>query len=46
MITTRPAYAEAMYLLGAAGGWVAQREALWRLTERGDLQILKLSTAP
>jgi uncharacterized protein len=44
MITTWPAYTEAMYLLGAAGGWVAQ-EALWRLTERGDLQILELDSA-
>ena len=43
MITTWPAYTEPMYLLGAAGGWVAQ-EALWRLTERGDLQILELDS--
>lgn len=43
MTTTWPAYTEAMYLLGAAGGWVAQ-QALWRLTERGDLEVLDLNS--
>jgi predicted nucleic acid-binding protein len=30
-----------MYLLGSAGGWVAQ-EALWRLVLRGELQVAPL----
>lgn len=38
MITTWPAFTEAMYLLGDAAGWPAQ-EALWRLVERGDLEL-------
>jgi len=38
MLTTWPAFTEAMYLLGEAGGWRAQ-EALWTILEQGDLQI-------
>lgn len=38
MLTTWPAFTEAMYLLGEAGGWHAQ-EALWSLLEQGDLEI-------
>lgn len=38
MLTTWPAFTEAMYLLGEAGGWKAQ-EALWRLLNRGDLLV-------
>ena len=38
MLTTWPAFTEAMYLLGEAGGWRAQ-EALWRIPQRGDLEI-------
>lgn len=38
MVTTWPAFTEAMYLLGAAGGWKGQ-EPLWNLLERGDLQL-------
>jgi len=38
MLTTWPAFTEAMYLLGDAGGWDAQA-ALWRLIEQGDLEI-------
>ena len=38
MLTTWPAFTEAMYLLGEAGGWVAQ-EALWSLEASGDLEI-------
>jgi predicted nucleic acid-binding protein len=38
MLTTWPAFTEAMYLLGEAGGWVAQ-DALWSLVEQGDLEI-------
>ena len=38
MVTTWPAFTEAMYLLGEAGGWRAQ-DALWGLVAQGDLQI-------
>ena len=38
MVTTWPAFTEAMYLLGEAGGWRAQ-DALWRLIEQRDLQL-------
>ncbi len=38
MLTTWPAFNEAMYLLGEAGGWVAQA-ALWGLVEQGDVEI-------
>ncbi len=33
MLTTWPAFTEAMYLLGEAGGWRAQ-DALWSLSGR------------
>jgi uncharacterized protein len=38
MITTWPAFTEAMYLLGEAGGWRAQ-ESLWGMIQQGDLEI-------
>ena len=38
MLTTWPAFTEAMHLLGDAGGWVAQA-ALWSLEAEGDLEI-------
>jgi len=38
MLTTWPAFTEAMYLLGDASGWQAQ-EVLWRLQQRGDLVV-------
>lgn len=41
MVTTWPALTEAMYLVGSAGQWKAQ-EALWKLLERGDLQLVAL----
>ena len=41
MVTTWPTLTEAMYLLGSAGGWTAQ-DALWKLVERGDLQLVDL----
>ena len=41
MVTSWPALTEAMYLLGAAGGWRA-RDAIWKLVERGDLQLVEL----
>ena len=41
LLTTWPAFTEAMYLLGAAAGWPAQ-DALWRLVRRGDLELADL----
>jgi predicted nucleic acid-binding protein len=38
MLTTWPAFTEAMYLLGEAGGWRAQ-DALWGMLQQGDLEI-------
>jgi hypothetical protein len=38
MLTTWPAFTEAMYLLDEAGGWRAQH-ALWHLVAQGDLEI-------
>ena len=38
MITTWPAFTEAMYLLGEAGGSRAQ-EVLWSILQQGDLEI-------
>jgi predicted nucleic acid-binding protein len=42
LLTTWPAFTEAMYLLGRAGGWQGQ-EALWRLVLRDDLVIANAS---
>jgi predicted nucleic acid-binding protein len=42
LLTTWPAFREAMYLLGQAGGIAAQR-ALWRLLDTGRLKIGDLS---
>ena len=44
LVTTWPAFTEAMYLLGAVGGWRAQ-EPLWRLVARGTLQLADASAA-
>src|SRR5262245_3305402 len=38
MLTTWPAFSEAMYLLGEAGGWLAQ-DALWALVAKRSLEI-------
>lgn len=38
LLTTWPAFTEAMYLLGRAAGWPGQR-ALWRLLMRDDLVV-------
>jgi predicted nucleic acid-binding protein len=38
LLTTWPAFTEAIYLVGRRGGWTAQR-ALWRLVHEGDLEI-------
>lgn len=42
MVTTWPAFTEAMYLLSRAGGPVG-REALWRLALTGRLEVVDLS---
>lgn len=38
MLTTWPAFTEAMYLLGRAAGWPGQ-EPLWRLVQRDQLVV-------
>jgi len=38
LVTSWPAFAEAMYLVGTNGGWQAQ-EMLWRLALRHDLRV-------
>ncbi len=38
LLTAWPAFTEAMYLVGRAGGWPGQ-DALWRLVLNGDLKI-------
>ena len=42
LVTTWPAFTEAMYLLARAGGVAGQR-ALWRLVETDRLRIAELS---
>lgn len=42
LVTTWPAFTEAMYLLGRAAGWPAQ-EALWRMALRGDMEVAALA---
>lgn len=42
LVTTWPAFTEAMYLLGRAGGAVGQ-QALWKLWANGRLNIADLS---
>lgn len=42
LITTWPAFTEAMYLLGRGGGITGQR-ALWRLVQTGRLAIAELT---
>jgi predicted nucleic acid-binding protein len=41
MLTTWPVFTEAMYLLGDARGWNAQR-ALWQMIDRNALEIADL----
>ena len=41
MLTTWPAFTEAMYLLGEAGAWKAQ-QALWNLVEQGDIELAEI----
>jgi uncharacterized protein len=42
LVTTWPAFTEAIYLLGRAAGWPAQ-EALWRMIERDLLVVAELA---
>ena len=44
LVTTWPAFTEAMYLLARAGGILAQR-ALWRLVQTDRLVIAELSVS-
>jgi len=44
LVTTWPAFTEAMYLLARAGGLVGQR-ALWQLVHTGRLIVIDLSTS-
>ena len=44
LVTTWPAFTEAIYLLGRAAGWRGQ-EPLWRMTLRDDLVVALPSTA-
>ena len=44
LVTTWPAFTEAMYLLGRAAGWRGQ-EPLWRMTLREDLVVALPSAA-
>lgn len=44
LVTTWPAFTEAMYLLGRAFDWRAQN-ALWRLVQRQDLLVAAPSDA-
>lgn len=44
LITTWPAFTEAMYLLGRAAGWRGQ-EPLWRMVLREDLVVAQPSAA-
>ncbi len=44
LVTTWPAFTEAMYLLGRAGGLQGQ-DALWRLVRSGQLVLVDMSQA-
>ncbi len=41
MLTTWPAFTEAMYLIGDSLRWRGQ-EALWRILRRGDLRVAEI----
>lgn len=43
LVTTWPAFTEAMYLLGASTGYAAQA-ALWQLMQSGQLEIVELTS--
>lgn len=42
MVTTWPAFTEAMYLLGSSGG-VAAQQVLWAVLTEGKLQLVELA---
>ena len=44
LVTTLPAFTEAMYLLGRVLGWTGQ-DALWRIAARHDLEVADLDDA-
>lgn len=41
LVTTWPAFTEAIYLLGQAAGWLGQ-DALWKMIRRGALTLAEL----
>lgn len=41
LLTTWPAFTEAIYLLGRSSGWLGQ-DALWRMLQRGALVLAAL----
>lgn len=43
LVTTWPAFAEVMHLVGRAGGWTSQA-SLWKLVQRKDLLVAALSS--
>jgi len=43
MLSTWPAFTEAMYLLGAGAGWRGQ-EPLWRMVRTGQLMLAEVTT--
>lgn len=44
LVTTWPAFTEAMYLLGRRVGWIGQ-EGLWRLLRRADLVVYDIDAS-
>lgn len=44
MLSTWPAFTEAVYLLGAGAGWRGQ-EPLWRMVRRGSLMLADVTPA-
>ena len=44
MLTTWPAFTEAMYLLGAESGWRGQ-EPLWRMVRAGQLVVAEITAS-
>jgi uncharacterized protein len=44
LLTTWPAFTEAVYLLGQAAGWPGQK-ALWQMVRRGVLSLAELDLA-
>lgn len=44
LLTTWPAFTDAMFLLRRGGGWLAQ-DRLWTLAHRGDLVLAELAAS-